>query len=132
MRTFYIDASAFVKLFYREPESDALRALTSDAGGVRAIASDLLAIEARRVARRLGGRSPRDVERELAGVTLVRITEGLRDVAGSVGPPTLRSLDAIHLATAFELRDWLDALLTYDRNLADAGRAVGLEVITPR
>ncbi len=121
-----------MKLFYREPESDALRALTSDAGGVRAIASDLLAIEARRVARRLGGRSPRDVERELAGVTLVRITEGLRDVAGSVGPPTLRSLDAIHLATAFELRDWLDALLTYDRNLADAGRAVGLEVITPR
>lgn len=50
---------------------------------------------------------------------------------GGLGPPTLRTLDAIHLATAMELGRELDAFVTYDTRLAVAARWVGLVVAAP-
>jgi len=48
-----------------------------------------------------------------------------------VGPAGLRSLDAIHLASALTLGDELDAFVTYDARQADAARAAGLTVESP-
>jgi predicted nucleic acid-binding protein len=48
-----------------------------------------------------------------------------------VPPPRLRTLDAIHLATALDLADSLSTLLTYDKLLAEAARAAGLTVLSP-
>ena len=53
----------------------------------------------------------------------------LRDAAG-LEPRPLRSLDAIHLATALSLGD-LDAMVTYDGRLATAAAEAGLEVASP-
>jgi predicted nucleic acid-binding protein len=50
---------------------------------------------------------------------------------GLTGPPRLRSLDAIHLASALAIGDYPEAFVTYDERLADAARAVGLKVLTP-
>jgi predicted nucleic acid-binding protein len=46
-------------------------------------------------------------------------------------PAALRTLDAIHLATAMALAPGLDAFVTYDDRLAEAARALGLPVIRP-
>ncbi len=48
-----------------------------------------------------------------------------------MGPPELRSLDAIHLATAERLRDDLSELVIYDDLLADAARQLGFRVSSP-
>jgi predicted nucleic acid-binding protein len=54
------------------------------------------------------------------------------DAAGFLDWPRLRSLDAIHLATALALGDDLDAIMTYDQRMADAARGFGLRVEAPR
>lgn len=52
-------------------------------------------------------------------------------MAATVGPSSLRTLDAIHLATALGLGAELDAFVTYDNRLAEAARSLGLPVVSP-
>lgn len=85
-----------------------------------------------------GGRSTGERERillrqvalVLAEVDLVRLDEPILDRAARLDPPALRSLDAIHLATALSLDD-LEAIVTYDDQMADAARSAGLTVSVP-
>jgi len=67
----------------------------------------------------------------LRRVDLVRVGAGVLDGAGHQPPPQLRSLDAIHLATALALGPRLDAVVVYDTRLADAARGAGLAVEAP-
>ncbi|MEO5965859.1 MAG: type II toxin-antitoxin system VapC family toxin [Candidatus Limnocylindrales bacterium] len=124
----YLDASALVKLVIEEPESRALnrwyveaeRLLTSRIGVVETI--------------RASARRPFDaahLDRILSDVEVVELDPGLAVAAAAVPPPGLRTLDAIHLATALALLPELDAFVTYDDRLAEAARAVGLPVVRP-
>jgi predicted nucleic acid-binding protein len=72
------------------------------------------------------------VEAVEAGIHFIELDEAIARAAGAAVPPSLRSLDAIHLASALSVSDELDALVTYDQRLADAARAAGLSVIQPR
>lgn len=63
---------------------------------------------------------------------LVQVDESLRDGSTKVGDSALRTLDAIHLAAALSLGDDLDALITYDRRLAQAADDLGITVEAPR
>lgn len=85
------------------------------------------AVELVRAARRLGA----EPERVLETVVLIELTDHVREVAGQLEPPTLRSLDAIHLASALSLGDDLEALATYDERLANAAEQVGVLVLGP-
>ena len=67
----------------------------------------------------------------LADVEVVDLDRAIAGVAATVGPPALRTLDAIHLATAIALLPDLDAFVTYDDRLAEAARAIGLPVVRP-
>ena len=67
----------------------------------------------------------------LAACTLLQFDELALRLAETVGPPELRSLDAIHLAAALSIGDYPDAFVTYDRRLASAARAIGLNVVAP-
>jgi predicted nucleic acid-binding protein len=67
----------------------------------------------------------------LAAMNLVAVDDDLLDEAARLGPETLRSLDAIHLATALPVDEVLGAFVTYDTRLADAARAAGLAVLSP-
>lgn len=51
--------------------------------------------------------------------------------AGDLAPFSLRTLDAIHLASALARGPELDAFLTYDDRLAEAARSLGLPVVRP-
>jgi predicted nucleic acid-binding protein len=118
-------------LVLSEPERPALEQVLSR--WPDRISSVLLPIECRRIVLRAG--NPPEVvdrlEKELSGVTLIRLEEAVQTLAGAIGPPRLRSLDAIHLASALSIGDYPEAFVTYDDRLADAARAVGLNVLTP-
>ncbi len=81
--------------------------------------------------RRAAGRSGVDPGWVLAGVVLVEFDERVRRLAATVGSPLLRSLDAIHLATALSLGDDLGGFCCYDRRLAADAEAAGLTVVSP-
>ncbi|MGH8895547.1 MAG: type II toxin-antitoxin system VapC family toxin [Egibacteraceae bacterium] len=123
-----MDVSAAVKLVVDEAESDALRRWL---GQPRLIGSALLEVELMRAVRRA---RPDAVERArtlLETVGLVPVDEGVLRHAALLDPPVLRTLDAVHLATALTLRLANLTLVTYDDRLGDAARAAGLAVVSP-
>lgn len=126
----YLDASALVKLIVAEPESAAL-AEAIQAEWPYALASEIVAVECHRAALRIGGNAPRIAASRLETIALLDVTPAIRKQAQRLGPAELRALDAIHLATAASVSDQIGAVLTYDTRLADAARAVGLDVQAP-
>jgi predicted nucleic acid-binding protein len=127
----YLDSSALLKLVLSERETSALE--DALARWPDRLSSVLLPIECRRIVLRAG--SPPAVAaklgQELARVTTIRLDEAVQKLAATIGPPRLRSLDAIHLASALSIGDYPEAFITYDDRLADAARAAGLNVLTP-
>jgi len=124
----YLDTSAFLKLVVAERESDAVRSWLIDHGP--AWSSQLIRTEALRAAARLGV-DEEVVENALDTVTLVLPAASTFRSAGVLPPPTLRSLDALHLATAFELGEDLEGLVTYDERMADAAATAAITVVSP-
>jgi hypothetical protein len=127
----YLDSSALVKLVLPEAESVAL--LESLKAWPARVSSELARVEVMRAARRAaaGPIAERRVEEILAGLHLLKIDSDILGRASRLGPPTLRSLDAIHLASALSLGDDLGAIAVYDTGLATAAAASGLEVLAP-
>lgn len=125
----YLDASAFVKLIRAEAESEALRDwLVSHR---ERTSSALLRTEVLRAVR-LGHASDLTWARELLeAVVLVPIDDTVLEAAGLLDPGALRTLDAIHLATASYLGPDVDALVTYDRRMIEAAGRLGLPVASP-
>jgi uncharacterized protein len=68
----------------------------------------------------------------LGRLLLVRLDAEILEAAGRLGPPSLRTLDAIHIQCALLVADELDAFVTYDHRQFDAARAAGLRVQQPR
>ena len=68
----------------------------------------------------------------LQRIDLIRVNDRILNAAGLLRPPELRSLDAIHLATAHELGDELRALITYDDRMVTAARHLGYRIVQPR
>jgi predicted nucleic acid-binding protein len=124
----YLDTSAFIKLVRAEPESDALRRELADR---ELISSALLVIEGRRAARRYGELASRRARAGLTAVTLLPIDAPTLAAASDLDPAELRSLDAIHLASALSIGEDLARFYCYDARLADAARALGVEVFQP-
>lgn len=122
-----------MKLIFEEEHSEALSAWL--AGREQRVSSVVSRVEVLRTARRIGAAlgGPASEARAadlLAKVTTLALSDEVAQGAISVGPPTLRSLDAIHLASAL-IAGPLEAFVTYDDRLAQAARAVGLSVVEP-
>lgn len=127
----YLDSSAVVKLVVAEPESPALFDFV--AGQPERVSSALTRVEVHRALRRLGANvtERRRADRVLSHLSLVRIDETIVQVASELTPPDLRSLDAIHLATALALGDGIEGVVTYDDRLARAATKLRLKVLRP-
>jgi predicted nucleic acid-binding protein len=130
MAATYLDSSAIVKLAIREPESEALRRYLRRRRPL--LSSALARTEVLRAL--LGGGQPALTagRRVLSHIDLVRVNDHVLDLAGSLLPIELRSLDSIHLATARRLGDDLGALVTYDERMAAAATSLGFKVSAPR
>jgi predicted nucleic acid-binding protein len=128
-RPTYLDSSALVKLAVREPQSAALRRYVRRR---RIVSSALARTE---VVRALVSEAPAAIKRGqevLAEIDLIRISDRVLTMAGALLPASLRSLDAIHLATAMQLGKRLGRIVTYDERLAAAARDAGLPVAAPK
>lgn len=128
MTAAYLDASAIVKLAVDEEGAQAMRAAI--AGWSRLLTSRVGVIEARRAIARRARVTPA-IEAVLDRVELLELDVVVARHAAAVEPATIRTLDAIHLASAELIRPELDAFVTYDDRLAEAARARGFGVIAP-
>jgi predicted nucleic acid-binding protein len=126
----YLDASALVKLAVHEPETAALERAVLDREAL--FTSEVGAIELQRALGRTGDVSAVDqAEAVLEAVFLADLTPAVRSHAGRLAPSSLRTLDAIHIATAASLSlPGLD-FITYDDRQAAAARVHGLRVLQP-
>jgi uncharacterized protein len=125
----YLDSSAFLKLIIVEPESDALASWLAD--WPERVSSMLLGVEARRAVLRQDASAVRRLREATARLYLAPITESLLDAAGRLEPAQLRTLDAIHLATALSLIARVGVVVTYDRRMIEAAEHLGLSVASP-
>jgi predicted nucleic acid-binding protein len=126
----YLDSSAFIKTVVQESETDALRAYLAGERG-RCVSSALIRTEAMRAARFQGPETLTRVRDGLRRIDLVAVDDRILDAAGLLDPGVLRSLDAIHIATALALGDDLDAVVTYDGRMIDAASLLGIPTATP-
>lgn len=131
MSALYLDSSAFVKLAVEEPETAALRRFLANRTS-RRVSSALLRVESLRAVRHLGADALATVREGLRRVDLVGIDDRILDAAGTLEPGVLRTLDAIHVATAMAVGDDLEAIVTYDERMVEAARLLGLPAATPR
>lgn len=130
-RLLYCDSSALVKLVAAERETVALEDALRD--WPSRVSSVVAAIEVPRVARRSGAaRAITRAQELISSLDLIELDPTIRSAASALEPPELRSLDAIHLATALSLGDDLGGFLAYDIRLSEAARASGLAVVAPR
>jgi predicted nucleic acid-binding protein len=128
-RATYLDSSAIVKLAVREPESASLRRFLRRKRPL--VTSALARTEVARALLPFGDEIVVRGAEVLQRLDVIRINDRVLRVAGSLLPFELRSLDAIHLATAMELGDDLGRVCTYDERMAMAAADLGLTVVTP-
>ena len=127
-RVTYLDSSAIVKLVVRERESGALRRYVR---GRRLVSSALARTEVSRAVMPLGERALRRARDVLSRMDLVRINDKVLAAAATMEPSNLRTLDAIHLATASLFESTLSRFVCYDGRLSDAAEACDWTVAAP-
>ena len=126
MRRAYFDTSAIVKLSHVEPHSQSLvDYLERDT--IEVSTSVVAEVETMRAVGRVGANSGEAV----VGFYLLALDEDVRRVAAGIAPAALRSIDAIHVATALSIADRDLEFVTYDDRQAEAARAAGLKVVQP-
>lgn len=135
MSVFYADSSALVKLVREEAESAALRSYLDGSG---LVSSELVLTEIPRAVHRVVMGEPTlsldlllgRVGELIDSLALRPVDRGLLAAAGALAEPALRTLDAIHVASAVDLYP-LDAFVTYDERQAAAARLAGLRTMAP-
>lgn len=128
----YLDSSAIVKLVQRETESGALRRYLRRHRDDERVTSTLARVEVVRAVRGGGPTAITTARRQLSRMYQVSLDPAALDGAATLGPGiVLRSLDAIHIASAQVLVPQLRALVTYDQRMAVAAHALGVPVDAP-
>ena len=128
----YVDSSALVKLVAPEPESERLAEHLADPTD-HAVCSALGIVEVTRAVARTGlaEKATARVRAVLAAVDLRSIDRGIIAAAADLAPSNLRTLDAIHLATALELGDEIAEFVVYDARLLEAAAGHGIATVSP-
>lgn len=124
----YVDTSALVKLAVAEPGS---ATLVKRIAGRQLISSALARTETLRAVVRLCPEALAGVTGLLDRVALVAISDSILADATAVTPASVRTLDAIHLATARQLGDVVDVLISYDLRMLAAAAAWGIAAESP-
>ena len=128
----YLDTAALVKLLRPEPESDALADWLDDRMDTLLVTSTLTEVELPRALRRIDPALLPQVPQLLERLARHEIDGAVRTAAAAYDGTELRSLDAIHLATAqVVLGSRITAFVTYDRRLLLAGANLGMPVASP-
>lgn len=125
----YLDASALVTIVAQREHAAALRTFLSRHATEKTTTSTIGMIETVRTCDRIGS-YPNLLARLAHDHDELHLTDSVRDAAANL-PGVIRSLDAVHIASAEQLGSSLKALVTYDRRMAETARQRGLPVETP-
>lgn len=125
----YLDSSALVKLVIREVESVALRRFLR-AHPIR-VSSALASVEVIRAVRGQGAEAQARAQAVLARIRLLRIDDDILLTAAGLDPGVLRTLDAIHLASARAFGTELEGVVTYDVRMREAAAILGIGIFAP-
>lgn len=128
-RLTYVDSSAIVKLAVAEAESRALRRFLSRRQPL--VSSALARTEVARALMPSGMEAVSRGEEVLRRIQLLRVNDRVLRAAGRMHPLDLRSLNAIHLASARELGSSIKQIVTYDERMTAAATAAGWSVAAP-
>jgi len=127
----YLDSSAIVKLVAEEAESNALLRYLAERPA--RFTSQIARIEVpRALARAHGADAARAAVPVLDRIVTVALDDQIVSIAAQLAPSGLRTLDAVHLASAMAVGEELDVVVAYDHRLGDAARRAGLAVASPR
>lgn len=126
----YCDTSALAKLVLAEQGSVDFARFVEETSG-QLVSSEFGEIELLRAANRIDDQAVNSALEVLGQTVLLPLTTSMRLRASFVSPAQLRSLDAIHLATAMEIITDLECLVTYNARLADAASVAGIRVVSP-
>ena len=126
----YLDTSALAKLVVIEAESTALRTWLAERPGTPLVTNLIGAVELQRLAARVSQQALSTAVLLLARIDLLSLTPGALATAATLPPVEVRTLDALHIASAAELSD-LEGLVTYDSRMYDAAAGYGLPVARP-
>lgn len=128
----YLDSSALLKLVHTETETAALRRYLGRHRTDQHVTSALARTEVVRAAISAGPGAVTVARSVLTGLFHIDVNRPVLDAAGVLHTqPVLRTLDAIHVASALTLRSDLRSLVTYDKRMAAAAEALGLPVVAP-
>lgn len=128
----YLDTSATVKLVAAEQDSAALINWLNDHPDENLTTNAIGHIELIRAAARTGPDATALARNVASTIDTLVLTDAIASAAATMPPAELRTLDAIHLATAHTHRQSLTALCAYDRRLLDAAESRGLPTVSPR
>ncbi len=132
MSLYYADTSAVIKLLVEESHSKAFAAFYDAHADAEWVSSALLRIEVTRAVIRAMPALLPDARDLLLAFSFVAIDDDIVEGAMSEPDRGLRSLDAIHLATARILSEDLDAIVSYDDRLLKAATEAGLSTASPQ
>jgi predicted nucleic acid-binding protein len=124
----YLDSSALVTFVVRRQHVDALERFLAEEV-TKTATSTIGMVETVRTCDQLGS-YPNLMARLAREHDEIPVTELVRDAAATM-PGAVRSLDALHIASAEQFGSELKALVTYDRRMAEVARQRGLPVETP-
>jgi hypothetical protein len=127
----YLDSSALVKLAVTEPESAALADWLAENATIARVSSPIVRVEVPRAVWRGDPGSLPQAYTIVRRLREVRLTEAVLMRAAGVRPNVLRTLDAIHVASAMSVRADLTALVSYDKRMLTAAQDAGLPTASP-
>lgn len=127
----YLDTSALVKLVVEEPESADLARWLDERPDEILCTSVIGRVELLRAARRRGPETTPAASQLLAELALVPNDHLVMDIAATLETVTLRTLDALHLASASSLGDAVKAVVAYDERLLNAAEVLGISTASP-
>ena len=128
----YLDTSALLQLVFEEDESSALAEWIAERVETPKISSDVSITELLRTCRRIDEAAVGTANLLLSGIDLLPVDRSVIEQATTVTPNELRSLDAIHLASALSVKAHLIAFVAYDSRLCSAALQAGMMVESPR
>ena len=132
MSLYYADTSAVIKLLVEESHSKAFAAFYDEHSDTEWVSSALLKIEVTRAVTRAMPALLPDARDLLLAFSVVAIDDEIVETAMNEPDRGLRSLDAIHVATARVLREDLAAIVSYDDRLLKAASEAGMNTASPR
>ncbi len=127
----YLDSSAVMKLVRAEPETDALREWLEKNSAESLVTSELGRVEVLRAARRVDEPTVAQARAVIDFFDLVPLDRAVQDRACVIGSALLRTLDALHLASALLIKGDVSSFASYDVRLAEAAADAGLPVVAP-